>query len=134
MSRVAVAGSGRRGPLGAWLILSSLLWTAGCSACPPTWVHELPVADGWRYASGSAAAVFVDADARNLALTRAARVLADELGLDVEARLAVVFVDERLFVEAVGVDGPLHDLDDLELVDVVVCERRTWVLVRLARS
>jgi hypothetical protein len=110
-----------------------LLALAGCAACPPAWVESPPVEPGFLHASGSAGDVFVDADATHLALTRAARVLADALGLDVESRLSVVRADERLFVEAVGADGPTDALDALELVDLVECEHRVWVLVRLPR-
>jgi hypothetical protein len=82
---------------------------------------------------GSAGEVFVEADPLALALTRAARRVAERLGLGAERRLSVVFADGRLFVEAEDERGPLDALDALELVDQRRCDDgRTWVLVRLA--
>ncbi len=118
----------------ALLALVAALLGCGCSACPPGWAEQLPDEDGFVYAVGSAGEVFVEADALALALTRAARCVADDLELDVERRLSVVSADGRLFVEAEGERGPLADLDALELVDLRRCDDgRTWVLVRLAR-
>jgi hypothetical protein len=119
-----------RGRLGALLLGAAL--TLGCRTGPPAWVGNPPHKDGWLYAEGRCGEVFVDADARRLALTRAARVLADRLGLDVERRLSVVPADDHLFVEALGRDGPLHALDGLELVDEAKVDGVTYVLVRLA--
>jgi hypothetical protein len=113
-------------------LLPALLLTA-CATCPPGWAADVPEDNGWLHAAGSSGEVFVEADARNVALTRAARRIADVLDLDVERRLSVVFADGRLFVEAVGPDGPLHDLDELQLVDQAECGGTTWVLVRLPR-
>ena len=118
------------------LLLAALLGLAaacsgGCRTGPPAWAEEPPQQAGWLYAQGRCGEVIVDADARRLALTRAARVLADRLGLDVERRLAVVPSDSRLFVEALGPDGPLHELDELELVDEAKVDGVTYVLVRL---
>jgi hypothetical protein len=113
-------------------LLPALLLTA-CATCPPGWVGAVPDDAGWLHATGSSGEVFVETDARNVALTRAARQLADALDLDVERRLSVVFADGRLFVEAVGPGGPVHDLDDLQLVDQAECGGTTWVLVRLPR-
>ncbi len=118
------------------LLAGLLLAMAACSAChscPPAWSQSPPQEAGWLYAAGRSGEVFVDADARHLALTRAARELADQLGLDVERRLSVVASDGRLFVEALGPDGPRHELDALELVDEAECDGVRWVLVRLAR-
>jgi hypothetical protein len=111
----------------------ALLLLAACSTCPPAWVEHVPVESGWRYAAGSSREVFVEADARDVALGRATRRLAEALQLDVERRLSVTWADGRLFVEAIGPDGPLHDLDALELVDQAECEGTTWVLVRIPR-
>jgi hypothetical protein len=111
--------------------LALLLFAAACGSCPPAWVASPPQATDALYASGTCGEVFVDADARNIALTRAARRLADRLGLDVEARLSVVFLDGRLFVEALTPAGPTAALDGLQLVDEAVCEGTTCVLVRL---
>ena len=108
--------------------------TLGCSVCPPRWVDELPVRSGWIHATGECGGVFVDADATRVALTRAVRTICDELGLDVENGLSVVWSDGRLFVEAVGPDGAMGDLDDLELVNRTECDGRTYVLVRLPRE
>lgn len=116
----------------AGLLLLVAACSGGCHACPPAWAGHPPQKPGWLYADARAGDVFVDADARNLALTRAARVLADRLGLDVERRLSVVASDGQLFVEALGSDGPLHELDALELVDEAECSGVMWVLVRLA--
>jgi hypothetical protein len=104
---------------------------AGCSACPPAWVERPPESRAALYASGRCGDVYVDADARNVALTRAARRLAELLGLDIEPRLTVVHADGRLFVEALTPAGPTHALDGLELVDEAVCDDVTFVLVRL---
>ena len=126
MSRVA-------GPLALLLLLAIAAVAVGCSTSPPTWAGHPPEEDGWLYADGRCGKVFVDADARRLALTRAARVIADRLGLDVERRLSVTASEGKLFVEALGPDGPLHDLDALELVDEAECDGTAYVLVRLRR-
>jgi len=107
--------------------------SVGCASCPPAWAQSPPEAADALYASGTCGKVFVDADARQIALTRAARRLADRLGLDVEPRLAVVFADGRLFVEAVTPEGPTDALEGLELADQAVCDDVTFVLVRLPR-
>ena len=112
-------------------LLPALL-LAACATCPPKWVADVPFDTGWMYAAASSGEVFVEADELNVALTRAARRIADELELDVERRLSVVFADGRLFVEAVGPDGPVTDLDDLQIVDQASCGSTTWVLVRLS--
>lgn len=112
------------------LSLAALLLGA-CGSCPPAWVAAPPQVDGWRHASGSAGEVFVDADAVTLALTRAARRLGDDLGLDLERRLAVTLADDRLWVDAEGPAGPVSALDALQLVEVVRCGRDTHVLVKL---
>ena len=109
------------------------LLAAACTGCPPSWLEHPPVSPDWIYASGSSGKVFVEAEARDVALTRAARRIADALGLDVEARLSVVERDGQLFSEAVGPAGPLDDFDGLELVNQVECEGVTHVLVRLRR-
>jgi hypothetical protein len=113
-------------------VLSLLLGAAaGCTSCPPDWLDDPPESDSWWYASGSCGEVFVEADARDVALTRAARILADRLGLDVERFLGVAMRDDRLFVEALGPQGPVADLDALELVDEAHCDEVVHVLVRL---
>jgi hypothetical protein len=117
----------------AGLLLVVAACSAGCHSCPPAWAGHPPQESGWLYADGRSGEVFVEADARQLALTRAARALAERLGLDVERRLSVVASNGRLFVEALGPDGPLHELDALELVDEAECDGVTWVLVRLAQ-
>jgi len=118
--------------------LLSSLWLAalalgasGCQSCQPPWAGSLELRDGFRYAAASAGEVFVDADATDLALTRAARRLADALGLDVERRLAVTLRDGQLSVEAWGPDGPLQDLDGLELVELRRCGADLHARVRL---
>ena len=113
--------------------LVAALLTAACTLCPPGWLEHSPTSPDWLYASGSSGKVFVEAKARDVALTRAARRIADALGLDVEERLSVVERDGRLFTEALGPDGPLDALDGLELVDEVECDGVTHVLVRLPR-
>ena len=119
-------------PRAALLLLVAAL-AGGCRSGPPSWAGHPPQQPGWLYAEGRCGEVFVDADARRLALTRAARVLADQLGLDVERRLAVVpSPDDQLFVEALGPEGPLHALDTMELVDEAKVDGVTYVLVRLA--
>jgi hypothetical protein len=124
----------RRARLTRWLLPALLAAAAACGSCPPAWVGHPPQEAGWLYAEGRCGKVFVDADARRIALTRAARVVADELGLDVERRLSVTEADGKLWVEALGPEGPLHALDTLELVDEAECEGTHFVLVRLARS
>jgi len=109
------------------------LLAAACTACPPSWIGHPPVSPGWIYATGSSGEVFVEAEARDVALTRAARRIADELGLDVESRLSVVERDGKLFAEAVGPQGPIELFDGLELVDEADCDGVTHVLVRLRR-
>lgn len=125
-------GGVRVRPLRAALgLVLALLVTAGCGSCPPAWAEASEVLDGYRYAAASAGEVAVLADATDLALTRAARRLAAALGLDVERRLAVALRDGRLFVEAWGPDGPLNDLEGLELVALERCAGRTHARVRL---
>lgn len=121
----------RRSRLWAWVVLLAL--PAGCGSCPPAWADSLQVRDGDTLAAGSAGEVFVDADATSLALTRAARRLADHLALDVERRLSVLLIDGRLFVEAVGEGGVSDALDGLELVELRRCGSRTHALLRLPR-
>ena len=58
-------------------------------------------------------------------------MLAESLGLDVEAALSVRWLDDHLFIDAWLPDGPTDALDALELVQLVECDGRTWVLVRL---
>lgn len=117
----------------AWPALLAAVLLVACGSCPPGWVGHPPEESGWLYADGRCGKVFVEADARRLALIRAARVLADRLGLDVERRLSVTEIDGTIFVEALGPDGPLHQLDGLQLVDEAECEGTHYVLVRLAR-
>lgn len=116
-----------------WVLGLALLVCGGCSSCPPAWADGVGREGGFIWAAASAGETFVDADSERLALTRAARRLADELGLDVERRLSVALIDDRLFVEAVGAHGRLDDLDALELDGVQTCGGRTHVRVRLAR-
>jgi hypothetical protein len=117
--------------LAAPLLLAAAL--AACRTGPPSWAGHPPQQPGWLYAEGRCGEVFVDADARRVALTRAARGLADQLGLDVERRLAVVpSPGDRLFVEALGPEGPQHALDAMQLVDEAKVDGVTYVLVRLA--
>jgi len=113
------------------MLLATLL--AACSACPPTWAARPADRPGLLVAAGRAGAVFVEAEARSVALVRAARVLAERLGLDVETRLSVHESDGRLFVEAVGAGGPTSALDGLVLLDVETCGDETHVLVGLPR-
>ncbi len=114
---------------------SVLVWALpACRSCPPDWLEHPPEQPGFLVATGSCGEVFALADARNLALTRAARRLADRLRIDVEARLSVVLKDGRLFVEAWGSDGPHDDLDGLELVELSECGDGTYVLVRLRET
>jgi len=118
------------------LALPLLLGATGllaCSSCPPAWVEHLPQDPGWIYGAGTCGRVFVDVDATALALSRAARGIADALGLDVERRLSVRRLDGRLFVEAVGPQGPLADLDALQLVELVQCDETVHALLRLPR-
>ena len=115
------------------LLAGAALLVAACTACPPGWLEHPPASDEWIYASGSSGEVYVEARARDVALTRAARRIADALGLDVEERLSVVERDGKLFSEAVGPDGPIDTLQGLELVDEVECDGVTHVLVRLRR-
>jgi hypothetical protein len=116
------------------LRLLPALLLAACTTCPPRWVAYVPEDAGWLHATGTAGKVYVEADARNLALTRAARCLADALDLDVEQRLSVVLSDGRLFVEAFGPEGQVHGLDALELVGQAECDGVLWVLVRIPRD
>jgi len=117
----------------ALLALLAAGCAGGCSACPPAWAAQAPEEAGWLYAAGRCGEVFVEAEARHVALARAARVLADRLGLDVERRLSVVASGDTLHVEAVGAAGPHHGLDGLELVDEARCDGELHVLVRLRR-
>lgn len=116
----------------------SLAVTAGllaaCSSCPPGWAEEPPARDGFLYAAASSGAL-LGPDEATVATTRALRVLADELGLDVERRLSVVEADGRLWVEAVGHDA-VHDaaFEGVEVVDRHECDGRTHVLVRVPRE
>ena len=121
----------RRGLARAGLALGLAASLVACGSCPPQWVAAPPQQRGWLHASGSAGDVFVDADPVGLALTRAARRLGDELGLDLERRLAVSLADGRLWVDAEGPQGPVEALDALQLVDLVRCDGQTYVLVRL---
>ena len=105
--------------------------STGCHGCPPTWYETLPSESGWLFAAGHCGEVFVDADSTTLALGRAARRLADELGLQVEQRLSVRQLDGRLFVEAADAGGLVDSLDSLELVDLVSCDGEVYALLRL---
>ena len=120
----------------ALLLAGALALSAGCAACPPSWAATAPSDGAYHYGVGQSGEVFVEADALNIALTRAARSIADALGLDVETRLSVVLVEQELFVEAWTPRGPTDALDDLQLVDRAVCAdpdggERIWVLLRL---
>ncbi len=121
--------------LGHRLLLQGTLLAAGlttaCTSCPPSWVAHTPSAPGWIYGAGQCAEVFVDADRTALALSRAARVLADDLGLALEQRLSVRYLDGQLFIEAVGEDGPVDALAGLELVHLTTCEETVYALLRL---
>lgn len=109
------------------------LFLAGCAQCPPIWASTLSDDEtGW-LAAGVAGTTFVDVDAERLALTRAVRLLADRLGVDVEVRLSVMHVNGDLFVEARGEGGEVTDLLSLELVDLRECNDHVHVLVRLPR-
>lgn len=112
-------------------VVLALFSAAGCQTCPPSWVDAPPTEAGWLFASGRCDKVFVDADPTTLALGRAARRLADQLGLVLEARLSVRHLDGRLFVEAAGADGRVDALDELELVDLVNCDGTVYALLRL---
>ncbi len=112
----------------------ALNFLPACLSGPPTWVAQPPESAAWWYASGACGEVSVDADARQVALTRAARRLAERLGLDVEERLSVVLADDRLWVEALGARGPVTELRALELVRQAERNGVTYVLVRLPRS
>jgi hypothetical protein len=119
------------GSVSMMALILLLTCATGCSSCPPGWVDSLPSESGWRFASGHCGEVFVDADPTSLALSRAARRLADDLGLVLEERLSVRHLDGRLFVEAVGVQGLTDALDDLELVELVTCDGTVYALIRL---
>jgi hypothetical protein len=117
---------------------SSWLWafllctvSGGCTSCPPTWLDAPPSVPGWLFASGQCGEVFVDADATSLALSRAARRLADDLDLVVEQRLSVRQLDGRLFVEVADDEGLVHALEGLELVELVHCNGTVYALLRL---
>jgi hypothetical protein len=116
------------------LCLGLALGLGACSSCPPDWAEQVPEKAGWIYAAGTCGEVFVDGDAQHLALARAARRLADALGLDFEHRLSVRHIDGHLFVEAIGPAGPSDALEQLELVELVSCGRRVHALLRLPRS
>ena len=109
------------------------LFLAGCAQCPPVWASTLSDDEtGW-LAAGVAGTTFIDANAERLALTRAVRVLADRLGVDVEARLSVMRVNGDLFVEARGKEGEITDFSSLEVLDLRECDEHVHVLVRLPR-
>ncbi|RKY22409.1 MAG: hypothetical protein DRQ55_01230 [Planctomycetota bacterium] len=116
------------------MLVCGLALSGACAGCPPAWADALQVERDFTWAASSAGPVFVEADGTRLALTRAARRLADHLGLDVERRLSVLLLDGTLYVEAVGADGIHHELDGLELVDQVLCDGRVHVRVRLAAA
>ena len=105
----------------------------GCRACPPDWLEHPPRQAGYLLATGSCGEVHVEAEARDVALTRAAFRIADALGVDAEGGLSAVWVDGRVFVELIGRDGPSETLAALELVDLARCDGVTHVLVRLPR-
>lgn len=112
--------------------LALLLWAGvGCHGCPPDWYRTPPSESGWLFAAGRCGEVFVDADPTTLALGRAARSLADQLGLRPERRLSVRHLDGRLFVEAADDEGLVDSLDRVELVDLVDCDGTIYALLRL---
>ena len=120
-------------PRYAFVVAFLSLFLAGCAQCPPVWASTLSDDEtGW-LAAGVAGTTFVDADAERLALTRAVRLLADRLGIDVETRLSVMHVNGELFVEARGEGGEIIDFSSLELVDLRECDDHVHVLVRLPR-
>lgn len=114
-------------------LLAALLGTAlaACSSCPPGWIDAPPHEAGWVYGAAAAGKTYVDARATDLALTRAARVVAAGLELSLPGGLAVSLRGGRPWVEAFDEQGAVHALDDLELVDLVECDGRTYALVRL---
>lgn len=118
---------------GRTALLFLALHLAACQSCPPSWAGSLSDEGAFIVSAGECGEVFVDADAETLALTRAARRLADHLGLDVERRLIVVLAGGRLQVEAVGAAGPTTSLSTLELVALVRCDGRVYAQVRLPR-
>lgn len=133
MARIRRAGRARS-RLGAWArvtIGTLVVLAAACRACPPGWATSPPEREGLIVAVGHAGPVFVEAEPRRIALARAARSIADRLGLDVERRLSVTESDGRLFVEAVGRGGPTAALDGLRLLDEATCDEEAWVLVGL---
>jgi len=113
------------------VVALSMCLLCACHTCPPGWADGVGTEDGRAWAAASAGEVFVDADATRLALTRAARRLAEHLGLDVQTRLSVLLADEQLFVEAVGTAGPIDGLDGLELMALLQCDGRTYARVGL---
>jgi len=116
-------------------LLALTLSLSGCAGCPPSWAEQVSRHDGYHYAAASVGELTVAIDAVDLALSRAARRLADELGLDVEGRLAVTRDGDQLFVEARSSRGAgaelIDDLSGLELVEVARCGARTHAQVRL---
>ncbi len=118
--------------LSSLLLAGVLACAAGCSSCPPTWLDEPPTSERYVY-GGAQSGALLGPDVQAVALTRATRVLAEQLGLDVTTSFSVVERDDRVWVEAVGPDGPHSELESVEIVERVQCGKRAAVLVRVAR-
>lgn len=118
-----------RVPLG--LACLAVLLSACSATCPPSWLGTPPDESGWHYAAGSCGLLGLEIRPERVALTRAARTLAERLGLDVDTHFAVTRVGERLMIEAYGAAGRSDALDALEFVESARCGERVHVLVRL---
>jgi len=115
------------------LALSLTLFASCAASCPPHWLAELPDDEAYAYAAGSCGLLGLEIAPERVALTRAARALAERLGVDVSRQLSVTRVEGELVVEAYGDAGRSDALEGLELVSSARCGERVHVLVRLPR-
>lgn len=121
----------RRAPL-AWLCAALLALTNGCASCPRPWFDELPEEPDFVYAAASVGELGLALSGESVALSRAARALAEQLGLEVTSS-SVTRLGQGLVVEVAGPSGVHAELEPLELVDQARCAGRVHVLVRLPR-
>lgn len=115
------------------LLAALLLLGPGCAGCPRAWFDELPEQAGFVYAAASVGELGLTLSGEQVALSRAARALAETLGLEVSSS-SVVRLGDALIVEVAGPSGVHAELEALELVETARCDGRVHVLVRLRRQ
>ena len=72
-----------------------LLFAASCAGCPPDWVERLPDEAGFVYGRASVGELGLPIGPEAVALSRAARAVAEQLGVEV-ASVSVVRLGDEL--------------------------------------